>query len=1075
MPIRVNLKEIFPSDSQEITVDKVNFNFNKLLELGVGDPGIQGLSGTQGPAGPVGIVGPAGLRGSTWFVDAGDPNTLTGFIDLIDNDLYLDSITFDVWQYDLATDTWSLITSISTIVNNYLSTASPPFRRGLGLSSPNDDRFITFNRRGETYLDTQLDVNLGTLNPSNNDTLFLNNFNEDVLSNNLGNFNFTPNVGELFNSLLSIYSNHSEGAAAIQGRYHLEMGSLYENTEVSPSQIEMSDIRHNLKAKFLKDDVSLTTPLSNTNYWLNIARFSLGKLETAAISAIDQNGRFEFIVPKYNNEGFSPIQSEVTIRLGSAEALIEQSAVPTIVPDGISISSAANGLIFGLKEGLENDLILPYTAGSADFALFDVSSGLNGFFFNDNLIQSSGSITQLITNDLEIIDDDSIYTTNVTGHYMNQGIFVGSNTIWVSSGAGNTLSNSSIGIIAKYDITNPNLPETIPSIHVYTGSRTSVGVGTLYDARDQHGHFYKNELGVYPKYLGLIKDITEYGKYIVTISNRAADVNNDFAIYETNSQLNQLNESARIEEIELENAYRVHVNGSYAWVITNSTTITGPQSSVGTPTQARLTSVTLLDPANPTIADSYEDTQPGSKYLDFKIADNRAVVLRYTNYIDLVTPANSKHQLDLCTFDIFDPTTFSALSLEDATPLGVTSSNYTPQDTQLLDSFTVNTTRTEYGAVDVQGKDIYAVWEGKLYIIELDSTSTLESTTSLSAEPVYANDIVVRGRYAYVLVNYTDSTGAIQVYDISDKTSPLLVSETRNSSLRNSSRFVVQGKNIYVVSTQAGTSARLLTVDLNGIESPGANIGSIRTTDLQVTRNAHINDNLQVKNSINVGPGGIFVDRGEGVYADGRIVTNISTEGNTITGGFSVNLNSIFQTSSTPSSFSSLTTSIVNPIAYDNMYANLSVLIGTVAISRFRSGYIGNSILRVGQTYRYGEDSGGFIGNQIALGGLGTTDLMYGDFIGSDIILGSGVNMQSNNAYGYKFNFTGTSTGTIYGVYVEGTDANYLEGTTTIDNVLSLTPRATDPIPASNGMLYYNSSTHKLRLYANGSWINLNL
>ena len=37
MPIRINLKEIFPSDSQDITVDKLNFNYNKLLALGVGD------------------------------------------------------------------------------------------------------------------------------------------------------------------------------------------------------------------------------------------------------------------------------------------------------------------------------------------------------------------------------------------------------------------------------------------------------------------------------------------------------------------------------------------------------------------------------------------------------------------------------------------------------------------------------------------------------------------------------------------------------------------------------------------------------------------------------------------------------------------------------------------------------------------------------------------------------------------------------------------------------------------------------------------------------------------------------
>ena len=93
MPIRINLKEIFPSDSQDITVDKLNFNFNKLLALGIGDQGDQGTSGPQGAAGPIGLSGTQGLRGSSWFVDAGDPNTLT-FVDLLDQDLYLDTVTF---------------------------------------------------------------------------------------------------------------------------------------------------------------------------------------------------------------------------------------------------------------------------------------------------------------------------------------------------------------------------------------------------------------------------------------------------------------------------------------------------------------------------------------------------------------------------------------------------------------------------------------------------------------------------------------------------------------------------------------------------------------------------------------------------------------------------------------------------------------------------------------------------------------------------------------------------------------------------------------------------------------------
>lgn len=45
---------------------------------------------------------------------------------------------------------------------------------------------------------------------------------------------------------------------------------------------------------------------------------------------------------------------------------------------------------------------------------------------------------------------------------------------------------------------------------------------------------------------------------------------------------------------------------------------------------------------------------------------------------------------------------------------------------------------------------------------------------------------------------------------------------------------------------------------------------------------------------------------------------------------------------------------------------------------------------------------------------------------------------------------------------------------TTINDVLKLKPRSADPSSPSNGMIYYNSGSHKLRLYANGSWVDLN-
>jgi len=115
MPIRINLKELFPADAQEITVDKINFNFNKLLELGIGEQGIQGISGIQGAAGPIGIAGGPGVRGTTWFVDsAANPNTLV-IPGLLAGDLYLNSTTFEVWQYD--GNQWNLLFDLTQIIN----------------------------------------------------------------------------------------------------------------------------------------------------------------------------------------------------------------------------------------------------------------------------------------------------------------------------------------------------------------------------------------------------------------------------------------------------------------------------------------------------------------------------------------------------------------------------------------------------------------------------------------------------------------------------------------------------------------------------------------------------------------------------------------------------------------------------------------------------------------------------------------------------------------------------------------------------------------------------------------------
>ena len=67
MAVIINLKEIFATDSQVEVSSKVNFNFNQLIALGIGQTGPTGATGSIGPAGPIGPIGPAGPTGSVIY------------------------------------------------------------------------------------------------------------------------------------------------------------------------------------------------------------------------------------------------------------------------------------------------------------------------------------------------------------------------------------------------------------------------------------------------------------------------------------------------------------------------------------------------------------------------------------------------------------------------------------------------------------------------------------------------------------------------------------------------------------------------------------------------------------------------------------------------------------------------------------------------------------------------------------------------------------------------------------------------------------------------------------------------
>jgi hypothetical protein len=379
MPIRVNLKEIFPSDPQEINVEKLNFNFNKLLELGVGSPGPIGLTGSIGPAGPIGLVGPQGDRGATWWVDSGNPNLVIFSEPLIDGDLYLDqtSTTFEVYQYDDTTSTWTSVVSIAAIVNAYLATASPsPFSTGPTGIPATSTKFVVFNigDQLDPDLDYSNDVNRGEFNSSNNKALVIANFNETVITPPLPLI-WPANQNRLYTSLFKIVSAHDDAQVSLKadlGRYHIELGSLYNDG----TNILLSDLKHNLKGKFYKR--YLPTPvLTSTNEWINTAKFSLSIPEEFSVSGVDQNAEFEFLVPKWNNEGIS-LRNEIAIRFSSSDAIVEQGPSFThIIADGIHISDKL--LSKNMTIGLAQNYVSANTKlNGFTHLMLDASAGVDG-------------------------------------------------------------------------------------------------------------------------------------------------------------------------------------------------------------------------------------------------------------------------------------------------------------------------------------------------------------------------------------------------------------------------------------------------------------------------------------------------------------------------------------------------------------------------------------------------------------------------------------------------------------------------------------------------------------------------
>lgn len=886
MAVIINLKELFASDAQEMYVDKVNFNFNKLLELGIGQPGPQGITGPLGSAGPVGIQGVPGQRGNKWYTGVGTPVGQT-FPGLIVNDFYLDIDASSIYQYQGSPASWIQITDFTNIVNSIITGSGTPFVRGFGETSPDDQRYITFTRHGNDQVDQTLDISLG--NASNNDILLLNNWNEKHITGGIDNF--PTNTNTEFNSMQHISVDHSAGTAT--GRYHLEFGSLYKS---AGNLTKLSGLNNNLKIRY-KKEVNIPTFYPASNETINTAMLSLGLPEANVTSILDTNqqGLFLLDTPLYNIEDPDPqnqAKGKLNIRIGTTEPIKETSQILNPV-DGIEFhikddgqgnfkSSVAIGL---LREENYPDWTLPF---GIDKTLYSItkSPSVKATVIEGDTYSYNGSLNYMHTESK--VNENMGLSSLGSGYAPSsvqgwQGITKNGNYLFaVSPKAKTQQSYSERGAMKIWDISNPDEPILIDSSS--NNSDYSAGQGANIDW-DLHGNPAGNGgfLG-YPdsgagqfKRLPLtgVRDIAFSGDYGVIVRRQpsipggfppqgAAYFTDPFIVFEIGTNkfvpkpVSWLGTSNTFSEDtpypEMAKLRRVKLNGKWAICTTDSESVAS---------DSYILAVDLSNPARPYYNPGLYQKEFTGRHIDFDIQNEIAYCLS-------VKEVNGTQHSFLTKYDIYDPTRLQSSV--------VTEFNMTQ-------GYAIPTTLKDVGGIKVVGRKIFTV-HGRRFFIHNSGKLTSSTLAIISEENLpqgyYGTDIDVVGNYAYIYAtNETTEESCLIIYDISVSDKPVLLAPITEFGLgigkSMGSKFAISGNRMYTISAQDSSNNNnfggINSIKIGGINSPSANIAKLRVSDLDVSENISISNDLDVGNSISVGTGGISIKQGSGITSAAPIIS----------------------------------------------------------------------------------------------------------------------------------------------------------------------------------------------------------
>ncbi len=189
------------------------------------------------------------------------------------------------------------------------------------------------------------------------------------------------------------------------------------------------------------------------------------------------------------------------------------------------------------------------------------------------------------------------------------------------------------------------------------------------------------------------------------------------------------------------------------------------------------------------------------------------------------------------------------------------------------------------GSYYTSGDTAYDVYVSGKYAYVADSVSGLQIIDiSNPASPSFvgryntsfAYDVYVSGKYAYV----ANGVSGLQIIDISNPASPSLVG---SNNIATGYGVYVSGKYAYM----GGGIDGLQIIDINGTETPSLSAGNVQGSDLTISENVDIGNNLSVRGGLNVGESGIMIN---GDFGMSGLVTNT----------LSFSTTTLFKTAATP-------------------------------------------------------------------------------------------------------------------------------------------------------------------------------